>query len=167
MIKLIRCDERLIHGQTMQYIIPENQIQTVYIIDDIIAQNKILATIYTKAVGTNIKCKVYSAEGFKGIAEDVMKDDKRTLIIMKYPRMANTLFQNIDGLPKELNIGAQIGATAGEKVVKIPGADYAIMREADAEAVKEMDSNGIRIYFNAAGSISSTVEYDSVKKSLS
>lgn len=166
MIKLIRCDERLIHGQTMQYVIPENQIQFVYIIDNIIAQNKILATIYMKAVGTNIKCKVYSVDGFKEIAKDVIKDNLRSLIIMKYPRIANELFKNIDGLPKELNIGAQIGATTGEKTVKIPGADYAIMREADAEAVKEMDLNGIRIYFNAAGSISSTVEYALVKKNL-
>lgn len=166
MIKLIRCDERLIHGQTMQYVMPENQIQSVYIIDDIIAKNKILATIYTKAVGANIKCKVYSANGFKEIAEDVIQDDQKTLIIMKYPRIANELFKNIEGLPKELNIGAQIGATTGEKIVKIPGADYAIMREIDAEAVKEMDSNGIRVYFNAAGSISSTVEYASVKKNL-
>lgn len=166
MIKLIRCDERLIHGQTMQYVMPENQIQAVYIIDDTIASNKILGMIYTKAVGTNIKCGVYSMEGFKEIAEGVIQDDQRSLIIMKYLRIANELFKNVSGLPQALNIGAQIGATAKEKVVKIPGADYAMMRESDAEAVKEMDSNGIRVYFNAAGSISSTVEYAAVKKDL-
>lgn len=166
MIKLIRCDERLIHGQTMQYVIPENQIEIVYIIDDIIAKNKILSTIYTKAVGSNIQCKVCSQNEFKEISRDVIHAEKTTLLIMKYPRIANELFKNVEDLPKELNIGAQIGATTGEKTIKIPGADYAILRAIDAEAVKEMDSNGIRIYFNAAGSISSTVEYSSVKKNL-
>lgn len=166
MIKLIRCDERLIHGQTMQYVMPENQIQTVYIIDDTIASNKILSMIYIKAVGANTKCNVYTVESFKKIAQEVLSDNQRSLIIMKFPRIANELFKHIDSLPKELNIGAQIGATTGEKIVKIPGADYVMMREADFEAVKEMDSNGIRVYFNAAGTISSTVEYTAVKKDL-
>ncbi len=166
MIKLIRCDERLIHGQTMQYVMPENQIQAVYIIDDTIATNKILAMIYTKAVGSNIQCEVYSLQGFSEIAQGVIEDDQRSLIIMKYPRVANELFKKVSGLPQALNIGAQVGATAKEKITKIPGADYVMMRETDFEAVKEMDSNGIRVYFNAAGSISSTVEYASVKKDL-
>ena len=54
MIKLIRSDDRLIHGQCVTQIVKLYAIQHILVIDDFTATNPFLKRIFEKAVPSNI-----------------------------------------------------------------------------------------------------------------
>ena len=50
MISLIRCDERLIHGQCMQFIVRDYSIKRILAVDNATAMNNVLKKIFTTEV---------------------------------------------------------------------------------------------------------------------
>ena len=83
MITLIRCDERLIHGQCMQFIITDNAITRIIVVDDATAKNSLLRSIFTNAVPANITANVYTIAESLDVIRDSMTNDVKTLLLMK------------------------------------------------------------------------------------
>ena len=75
MIKLVRSDERLIHGQCMQFIVSDYSIKHIIVVDDATANNALLKSIFTQAVPKTLKADVYNTEGAKEAIEQAITND--------------------------------------------------------------------------------------------
>ena len=160
MITLIRCDERLIHGQCMQFIITDNAITRIIVVDDATAKNSLLRSIFTNAVPANITANVYTVAESLDVIRDSMTNDVKTLLLMKNPRTLVQIRSNVGGLPNELNVGPQM-AKNGIKCV-----EFATLHPEDVEACKQLTTDGVRVYFNAIGANGKTTEWTSIVSKL-
>ena len=160
MICLVRCDERLIHGQCMQFIVSDYNIKNILVVDDMTAANPLLKSIFSTAVPPTLTANVYSIEESLSHIKEAIENNVITLLLMKHPRVYNVLFDKIPDLPKELNIGPQM-ARNGIKCV-----DYSTLFEQDIEACKSLVSKGVRVYFNAIGANGTVIEWSNVVKKI-
>lgn len=160
MIQLIRCDERLIHGQCMQFIVSDYSIKKIIVVDDMTASNPILKSIFTTAVPPTIDAQVYSTQESIDIIKAAQQDEVNTLLLMKNPRTLVKILEQVEGLPQALNIGPQM-ARDGIKCV-----DYATLHAQDIEACKILTGKGIRVYFNSIGASGAVTEWSSVASKL-
>ncbi len=160
MISLIRCDERLIHGQCMQFIVSDYSIKRILVVDNATAMNPVLKTIFTTAVPKALKADVYTVDQATEEIKGAVTDSTNTLLLMKNPRTLVQLRRNVSDLPNELNIGPQM-ARDGIKCV-----DFATLHQEDVEACKELAADGVRIYFNSIGASGAVTEWSSIASKL-
>lgn len=160
MISLIRCDERLIHGQCMQFIVSDYSIKRIIVVDNTTAMNPVLKTIFTTAVPKALKADVYTVEQATEEIKGAFTDSTNTLLLMKNPRTLVQVRENVADLPNELNIGPQM-ARDGVKCV-----DFATLHPEDVAACKELAAQGVRIYFNSIGASGSVTEWTSVANKI-
>lgn len=161
MICLIRSDERLIHGQCMQFIVSDYNIRRIIVVDDMTANNGLLRSIFQNAVPAALRADVYTLEESVPEIKGALADEVVTLLLMKNPRTLLPLMERIEGLPPALNIGPQM-ARNGVKC-----ADYATLHPQDIEACKSLTEKGVRVYFNSIGVTGNVTEWTSVAKKLS
>lgn len=156
MIKLIRSDERLIHGQCMQFIVSDYSIKNIIVVDDLTANNSLLRSIFKNAVPDSLTANVYTVEDSLPFIKEAISDSSSSLLLMKNPRTLLKLLAKVEGLPMLLNIGPQM-ARDGVKCV-----DFATLHQEDVEACKELTNMGVRVYFNATGASGAVTEWKSV-----
>lgn len=156
MICLVRSDERLIHGQCMQFIVSDYSIKNIIVVDDMTATNALLKSIFQNAVPKAIQARVYTVEEAIPVIKEAVESSENTLLLMKNPRTYIMIFEQVGGLPKSLNIGPQM-ARNGIKCV-----DFATLHPEDVEACKKMTDMGIRVFFNATGASGAVTEWSSV-----
>lgn len=143
MIKLIRCDDRLIHGQCMVRVINDFEIRRILIIDDFTASNPVLKSVFTSAVPPTVKAEVLSTAEAKEAVEAHLGDSENTLLLMRSPQVALRLFDEVPQLEKQLDIGPMSNRPKTTKVT-----EYAYLLPDEAAAIKALDAEGIRVYFN-------------------
>lgn len=160
MICLIRSDERLIHGQCMQFIVSDYSIKHILVVDDATATNSLLKSIFQSAVPKSITATVHTVKDAIPAIKESLENSENTLLLMKNPRTLLPILEQVEGLPKILNIGPQM-AKNGKKLV-----DYATLHDQDIEACKELTQKGVRVYFNSIGASGSVVEWASVEKKI-
>lgn len=160
MICLIRSDERLIHGQCMQFIVSDYSIKHILVADDLTANNPILKSIFQNAVPKAITADVYTVSDAVPVLKEALADAVNTLLLMKNPRTLLKLMDAVDGLPKMLNIGPQM-AKNGIKCV-----DYATLHPEDVEACRQLSGRGVRVYFNSIGASGSVVEWSAAARRI-
>lgn len=161
MIRLIRSDERLIHGQCMQFIVSDYSIRRIIVVDDMTANNPLLRSIFQNAVPAALTADVYTIEQSLPEIRSALTDNVSTLLLMKNPRTLIPLMDQIREIPMQLNIGPQM-ARNGIKCV-----DYATLHPEDIEACKKLTERGVKVYFNAIGAAGSVIEWSTVAKKLS
>ncbi len=161
MIRLIRSDERLIHGQCMQFIVSDYSIRRIIVVDDMTANNPLLRSIFQNAVPAALTADVYTIEQSLPEIRNALTDNVSTLLLMKNPRTLIPLMDQIREIPMQLNIGPQM-ARNGIKCV-----DYATLHPEDIEACKKLTERGVKVYFNAIGAAGSVIEWSTVAKKLS
>jgi len=54
-IVLVRCDDRLIHGQCMTVLVKGNQIERIIVVDNLTASNSILRSVFKAAVPADMR----------------------------------------------------------------------------------------------------------------
>ena len=159
MLKLVRCDDRLIHGQCMTYIINEYAIRNIIVVDEFTATNLIIKSIFTAAIPKSISASVHTLVSSKEAIEVALKDDSSTLLLMKKPQTFVQLREMVESLPDSLNIGPQT-IRNGCKICT----SYAALNQEEADACKTLTHQGVRVYFNSIGSSAKFVEWASVEK---
>jgi mannose/fructose/N-acetylgalactosamine-specific phosphotransferase system component IIB len=87
MIVLVRCDDRLIHGQCMTVITKVNNIDNIIVVDDFTATNAILKRVFRTAVPSNMHANVYTVKESAPVIEKAMADNSKTLVLMKNPKV--------------------------------------------------------------------------------
>ena len=160
MIVLARCDDRLIHGQFMTVISKEYDADGVLTVEDETANNRILKRIYQMAVPKGMKSEVSNTEDAKEVLKEAIENTEKIILLMKKPQTYLELINNVEGLPKELNVGPM---TRRPDTVKVNASIH--LTNEEIEAVKGLDEKGIRVYFRQVPS-QPTIEWADVKKNL-
>lgn len=160
MICLVRSDERLIHGQCMQFIVSDYSIRNIIVVDDMTATNALLKSIFQNAVPKSIQARVYTVDESIPVIQNAVGDNENTLLLMKNPRTYVSILKQVEGLPKSLNIGPQM-ARNGIKCV-----DYATLHPEDVEACRKLTDMGVRVFFNATGTSGAVTEWASVNSKI-
>lgn len=144
MIKLVRCDDRLIHGECMTVITKYYSIDQIIVIDNFVASNSIMKTIFKSAVPPNIVLDVFSTSDFQDAVKEALTSSKSTLVLVSTPTSFIPLYDAISDLPKTVNVGPMSKRPDTEKII------YGThLKVEEIEAVKNLDARGIDVYFNA------------------
>ena len=157
MIKLVRCDDRMIHGQCIVRILGDFHIKRIIGVDDFTAGNAMLKKIYQMATPPQITSGIYTAEEAVGEIRQHIGDSENTLVLFKNPLTALILFRAVNDIPKELNIGPVSNRKNTRKATM-----YAYLTDEEVMALDEMASMGIRVYFNQIND-QNTEEWENVK----
>ena len=76
MIALVRCDDRLIHGQCMTVIVKAYDIKEIIVVDEFTATNAILKTVFKTAVPPSMKADVFTVpDALPKIKEALTNDE--------------------------------------------------------------------------------------------
>ena len=105
MIDLLRCDDRLIHGQCIVRVINDGNIGRIILVDDFTAGTPVMVNIYKMAVPPTVKIDIVSTADGAAVIEQYAEEKESVLVLVKDPCVALKLLKATDKLPKELNIG--------------------------------------------------------------
>ena len=147
MISLVRCDDRLIHGQCMTVIVKAYDIQEIIVVDQFTATNAVLKTVFKTAVPPSMKADVFTVPDALPKIREALDNNVRTMELLKA----------MEELPKELNVGPM---TKRKGSVAVHPAINLIAEE--AEAVKEAVSMGAHVFFSQVPE-QGRIEWDEVK----
>lgn len=157
MITLVRCDDRLIHGQCMTVIVKTYNIQEIIVVDDFTATNTILKTVFRTAVPSNMKADVFTVKDSLPKIREALTNNVTTMVLMKSPIVYVELLKAMGNLPKELNVGPM---TKRKGSVSVHPAIHLMPNE--GEAVKEAVSMGAHVYFRQVPD-QALIEWEDVK----
>ena len=157
MISLVRCDDRLIHGQCMTVIVKAYDIQEIIVVDQFTATNAVLKTVFKTAVPPSMKADVFTVPDALPKIREALDNNVRTMVLMKSPVVYVELLKAMEELPKELNVGPM---TKRKGSVAVQPAINLIAEE--AEAVKEAVSMGAHVFFSQVPE-QGRIEWDEVK----
>lgn len=143
MIQLIRCDDRMIHGQCIVRVLGDFNIARVIGVDDFTAGNPVLRNIYQLAVPPHIQSDILTEKDAAAALPGHLDTAENVLLLVKNPQSALALFEAVEGLPKHLNIGPMSSRKDAKKVTM-----YAYLTPAEIDAVERMADMGVRVYFN-------------------
>lgn len=160
MIKLVRCDDRLIHGQCMTNVVKVNNIDNIIVVDDFTASNPVLKMVFSTAVPATMKANVYSIKESLNIIKEAAVNSSTTLILMRSPSVFVELRKGVDGLPNEFNIGPMSSKKDAKQITP-----YAYLLHNEIEALKQLEAEGIHIYFRQLSTTKLT-EWNDIKNNL-
>ena len=141
-IELNRAEFRLIHGQVITKWIKQTKENKILIIDDLLAKDSFMSSIYVMAAPPGIEVIVDSVEDTLRKWTSDGYGNARFFVLVKDVPTAYRLFK--DGFPmKDFQIGG-LGAGPGRKVVYGP----ITLNEEDTKKLKEMHESGIHVYLH-------------------
>lgn len=105
MINLIRCDDRLIHGQCMTRLVQHYHIKRIIVIDEFTASDSTMRFVIEKVAMPGMKNEVYNVQDSIAVVSKAITSDVSTMVVFRFPNIAKTLFDNIEALPKFLMVG--------------------------------------------------------------
>lgn len=150
-INLARVDERLIHGQVMMTLSQKSGVNSIFVVDDVVAKDKFMRDLYKSAGSrTGQKTIVITPDKAKFYWDEYEFKDYNCILITKTIGVIYELVKY--GLPmKELNIGG-IAQKDPAKDLLVTKSVY--LNKEDAEKLKDMNENyGVEnIYFQATPS---------------
>ena len=87
-ITVLRCDDRLIHGQCIVKVLNDYKIDYIILVDAFTASNPVMSNIYKMSVPPNVHLDVASAQSAIALIEQAEKSSERTLVLVKDPIIA-------------------------------------------------------------------------------
>ncbi len=105
MIHLIRCDDRLIHGQCMTRLVQHYFIRHIIVIDEFSATNPTMRYVIERIALPGMKNDVYTLQDALEPIRKALHDDTGTMIVFRFPEIARDLFDALADLPPSLMIG--------------------------------------------------------------
>lgn len=144
MIKLLRIDNRLIHGQIAVGWIKHLEVNRVIVANDKIAQNNTQVATLKMATPDGVKCLVISIKDAIEILNDSRADKLIIMIIVNNPADALKIIEAVPKVPY-LNLGnyGQLGSTEG--LVKLSETFYC--DEDDVSVLKNIKLTGKKIEY--------------------
>lgn len=153
-IILARIDERLIHGQVMLTLSQREGVNSIFVVDDVVAKDKFMKDLYKSAGSrTGQKTIVVSVNKAKEYWDEYTFKDYRPILICKTVDVIYELVTH--GVPmKELNLGGIAKKSPSDKQVT----KTVYLNENDARKLKELNENyGVEnIYFQSTPSAEKT-----------
>lgn len=150
-VNLARVDERLIHGQVMITLSKRNGVNSIFVVDDVVAKDKFMKDLYKSAGSrTGQKTIVMTLDKCKYYWDEYRFKEYSCILIAKTIDVMYELVKH--GVPmKELNIGG-IAQKDSEKDVLVTKSVY--LNKENALKLKELNEKyGVEnIYFQATPS---------------
>lgn len=144
-INVFRIDDRLIHGQIVTKWIKDAAAKMIMVVDDKAAGDKTQQMILKFAVPSGIKLEILSKEdAVKRINED--QSNTNVLMLVRNPKEANALVEM--GLKIDRIIIGNISNSKSE-VGRTKLLDYIYVEPGDVEAIRSLDSKGIKLEVKA------------------
>ncbi len=104
MIKLLRLDERLIHGQVAIKWSRHLNVNRILVINDEAAKSELIQKSLLMAAPTDIKVAITSIEEGLNILNDPRGTNLSILVLVKTPQDVLTLLNSVSGI-KKVNVG--------------------------------------------------------------
>lgn len=140
-VKMIRIDDRLIHGQIVAAWAKSLSIKRIWIVDDGVAKDVFITNVMKMVSPPDAELVITGTDEVEKLIPEFDGTDKNTLILVKYPKVAKLLFEAGVGL-RELNVGG-MGANADrKKLFKNISAS-----EEERATLKEIRNAGVKVYF--------------------
>lgn len=162
-VNLARVDERLIHGQVMMTLSQKSGVNSIFVVDEVVSNDKFMRDLYRSAGSrTGQKTIVVSPEKAKFYWDEYQFKDYNCILIAKTVSVIYDLVTH--GVPmKELNIGG-IAQKDPDKDLFVTKSVY--LNKADAEKLKELNEKyGVDdIYFQATPAATKTSLADVLKQ---
>lgn len=162
-INLARVDERLIHGQVMMTLSQKSGVNSIFVVDEVVAKDKFMRELYKNAGSrTGQKTIVVTPEKAKFYWDEYQFKDYNCILLAKTVKVMYELVKH--GVPmKELNIGG-IAQKDPSKDLLVTKSVY--MNKEDVDRLVEMQEKyGVEnIYFQATPSAPRTELKDVVSK---
>ncbi len=145
MVKLIRVDDRLIHGQVITKWIRYTDATSVVAVDDETAKNPALKSIAAMAVPRSVKCAVCSLEEAVSVVEAMDGEKEKIMVIVRYVPVACELVRS--GLkPARVNIGnVAKKRDTSQEVFEVTHTIF--ITRSDIESLLNIENAGIDIDF--------------------
>lgn len=146
-VNFARIDERLIHGQVMMTLTQRSGVNSIFVVDDTVAEDKFMRDLYRSAGGrTGKKTVVMTTDRAKYYWDKYEFRDYNTILLA---RNVDTIYELVKhGIPmEEINLGGM--SKKSDEQRRYAGAVY--VNKADIEKLKEMQEDyGVdNIYFQA------------------
>ena len=142
-IRLVRIDFRLIHGQVVNKWIKITQSNKIIVIDDALATNDFMKSVYVMAAPPGVDVKIYTVEEALVEWKENQFGTGNALILFKSVKDAYRTHAGGFNF-EELQIGG-LGASPGRKIVFGP----ITLDQSDTDQLKELnDKGGVRVYFH-------------------
>lgn len=140
-VKMIRIDDRLIHGQIVAAWAKSLSIKRIWIVDDHVAKDVFITNVMKMVSPPDAELVITGTDQVETLIQEYDSTDKNTLILVKYPKAARLLYDAGVGL-RELNVGG-MGANADRrKLFKNISAS-----EEEKADLKEIRDLGVKVYF--------------------
>lgn len=141
-VEILRCDDRLIHGQCIVKVLNDYKIDHIILVDAFTASNPVMSNIYKMSVPPTVKLETYTVEGAIEGIEHAANSVEKTLVLVKDPVVALELQKKTTKLPKELNIGPMSNRKETTKITF-----FSFLLEKEREACEQLSDMGVRVYF--------------------
>ncbi len=158
MIKLMRVDDRLIHGQCMTVLVKRFEAKDIIVIDDFTASNAMLKKIFISAVPKTMHAIPCTVKESIDLLKDAVTNDRNTIVLARVPSVYAQVYKEVEGLPKELNI-ASVQAKDADRYIT----EFAHVTAAEVDAVKQIADLGVHVYFNLVPGQTQVFEWDDLK----
>lgn len=141
-IQLVRVDFRLIHGQVITKWIRQTSANRIVIINDALASDEFMKSIYVMAAPANIEVKVYSVtDAIESWKANQMGEGK---LFVLFKDIESTYRAIKGGISiKDIQIGG-LGAGPGRITVFGP----ITLNEEDVNMLAELEENGCHVYLH-------------------
>ncbi|WP_294562827.1 PTS sugar transporter subunit IIB [uncultured Traorella sp.] len=141
-IKLVRIDFRLIHGQIVNKWVKITRSNRIIVIDDTLASNDFMKSIYIMAAPPGVEVTVYSHnEAVENYAKDQFGNGD-VLVLFKSVNEAVACY-NEGFTYSELQIGG-LGAGPGRVIAFGP----ITLDKKDTDELRTLHDRGVRVYFH-------------------
>ena len=162
-INLARVDERLIHGQVMLTLSQKSGVNSIFVVDEVVANDKFMRDLFKNAGSrTGQKTIVITPEKAKFYWDEYQFKDYNCILLAKTVKVMYELVKH--GVPmKELNIG---GIAQKDANKDLPVTKSVYINKEDVDRLVEMkEKYGVEnIYFQATPSAPKTELKDVVSK---
>lgn len=139
---MVRVDFRLIHGQVITKWVRQTSANRIVIIDDALASDEFMKSIYVMAAPSNVEVNVYSVDSAVNTwKKDQMGKGKLFILFKDIQTTYRTIKQ---GIPiKNVQIGG-LGSGPGRVAVFGP----ITLNEEDSIMLKELEQDGCHVYLH-------------------
>jgi len=138
--KLIRIDDRLIHGQVALVWSKARGIDTILAVDNVVAKNNFQCTLLKMATPPGVKSLILDVDNAEKTIKSGKLDRKTVMLLVKGPE---TLLELLDrGIEiNTVNVGNMNSLPNKRKVLS-----YVYLDEKELEIFKELSARGVKMY---------------------
>lgn len=140
-IKMVRIDDRLIHGQIVAAWAKSLSIQRIWIIDDAVAKNQFLINVMKMVAPPDTELQITGTDKIPSLASEYDKTSMNTLVLVKTPEVAEKLFDSNISF-RELNVGGMGASATRTKLFKNISAS-----EEERKTLDRLQEKGVTVYF--------------------